>query len=142
MSHDPLREALRSLPRERASDGFNQRLAGRLHEPPRRRPALARPFALAAALSALLATGWLWREQALDRERRERLGELRREQQALAAELEAIREQAAGVAPVVYLGGDDATDVVVDLARLAQRRAHEVVPARFERGGLEARPNY
>ncbi len=138
MNHDPLRDALRALPRERAGDGFGERLLARLDEPVPRRPALARPFALAAALCAALAAGWLWREQALDRQRRLRLSELKREQRALAAELAAIR-QAADVAPVLYLGGDDRTDVVVDLARLAERRSGAAVaPARYERGASAA----
>jgi hypothetical protein len=138
MSHDPLHDALRALPRERASDGFGERLRARLDEPASRRLGVARPFALAAGLCAALAAGWLWREQALDRQRQSRLSELKREQRALAAELAAIR-QAADVSPVLYLGGDDRTDVVVDLARLAESRTGAAVaPARYQRGASAA----
>jgi hypothetical protein len=135
MSHDPLREALRGLPRERAGEAFTERVLARLDEPVRRRPGLAHPFALAAVVAAALAGGWLWREQALDRQRLERISELKRQQRMLAAELESIRRDAAATAvPVVYLGGDDSTDVVVDIARLAERRAGTgVVPASLER---------
>lgn len=120
MNDDDLNRALRELPREAASSGFTRRVLARLDEAPR--PIWRRPLVLAPMAAALVATLLTWsltghRKQ----ERRARLAELRQEQQQLAAELAALKDQADS-REVLYLGGDEGIDIVMDLARLAERR--------------------
>jgi hypothetical protein len=77
------------------------------------------------------------------------LRELRAERDRLADELDELKRQlgtaapAAGSAarpeptagdPVLYLGGDDRIDLVLDLGRLASERGGEVVPTSARRG--------
>lgn len=120
MNDDALNRALRELRREAASPGFTQRVLSRLDQAPR--PLWRRPLVLAPAAAALVATLLTWSLSSHRQEqRRERLAELRREQQQLAAELAALKDQA-GTRQVVYLGGNEGIDIVMDLARLAQRR--------------------
>lgn len=129
---DALREALRSLPRHRAGEGFTERVLDRLGEPARARPGWSAPLRLAAAalvvaagLLGVLAAGRMLsgtgpspapteaRRQTLEAERARleaELAELRR----LTTEL---REDSA---PVLYLGGDEDVDLVLDLGRLAR----------------------
>jgi hypothetical protein len=58
-----------------------------------------------------------------------RLEALLREQERLAAEIAALRRLTTEPAPLVYLGGDEQTDVLLDLERLARRRQSEIRPA-------------
>jgi len=61
-----------------------------------------------------------------------RLEELRQEQERLAVELATLKRLAAEPAPVVYLGGDEQTDVILDLGSLARRRAEaRIRPASY-----------
>lgn len=55
--------------------------------------------------------------------RHARLAQLRRQQEQLAAELAALKRLAAEPVPVIYLGGDEETDVVLDVGELARHRA-------------------
>lgn len=129
---DPLGEALRSLPRHRAGDRFTEGVLDRLGEPvPARR--LPAPLHLAAAallvavgLLGALAAGRLLpgadpSPAALVEARRETL---EAERARLAAELAELRrlttELAEESTPVLYLGGDEEVDLVLDLGRLAQ----------------------
>lgn len=143
---EQLTRALRALPRKRARDGFTETLLARLPEaPPRRFPHPGR-LALAAALGLALALAPL----ALRRQdagptpaaagppvRQAQLEEIRRQQAELARELAELKELAAADLPLVYLGGDEETDLVLDLDRLARRRppAGQVRPASLETGG-------
>ena len=134
-THDTLREALRSLPRARAADGFTERvLAGAeaaegTPEAPRPRPAATRWAAAAAlagfALAGALAVPTFRAERTAGRERQARIQAFEAERRQLAAELEEIRRLAAttqGASPVLYLGGDEDVDLVLDLGRLAESR--------------------
>jgi len=134
MSEDRIATTLRSLPRERAGDDFTARVLARLDEPFRRRAPLAPRLAWAAAVLAA-AVGL---SQALDDrrsgkspERTARIEALLREQERLAAEVETLKLLSAGPTPVVYLGGDEGTDLLLDLDRLARRRQAEIRPASF-----------
>ncbi|HSL81251.1 MAG TPA: hypothetical protein VLF66_00660 [Thermoanaerobaculia bacterium] len=131
---DPLGEALRALPRHRPGDGFTGRILDRLGETAPAGTVRSIPTGLRLAAAALLlgvgllgvlAAGGVLpgagpapapgeaRRAALDAERARleaELAELRR----LTTEL---REESA---PVLYLGGDEEVDLVLDLGRLAR----------------------
>ena len=129
---DPSRrldEVLAALPRERASDDFTEGVLARVAEA--RRPARRAPI-LALAASLLLAVGLFgahsWQERREARAAAERVAAMEVEALLIQAELDALREQARQAYPVVYLGGDDDVDVVLDLARLSGGRpASELV---------------
>lgn len=136
MNDDPVLQALRELPPERAGEGFARRVMARLEAEPRTPfPAPARWAALATAAALALALPLAIDHQraAAARDRRVRLLDLARQQQSLAGELEALRQAVtAEKAPVIYLGGDDDTDLVLDLARLARLREQaRPVPASY-----------
>lgn len=113
-------ELLRELPRETARPGFTQRVLARLdrpeeaHRPHGRtwRPRLA--LAAAALIAVVISAGVVRYERARDEARaaeaRQVLQEIRAEHQELQRELRALSEP-----PVVYLGGDEGVDLVVDL---------------------------
>jgi hypothetical protein len=128
--------ALRELPRIPASPGFTTRLLARLDgdgdgdgdEKTARRPLWPR-LALPGAVLAALFAGLVWTQQTrTDRvrsqaaEARALLEEIRQEHGRLEDDLQALAEQPS----VVYLGGDDELDLVVDLDRVprAERAAN------------------
>jgi hypothetical protein len=122
---------LRELPRERAGADFTARVLARLDEPPPRRrlPLAAIGVAAAAALGLALVAGPLRTggERAESRreaaaEARRLLEELQREHRALASELDAL----AAEPPVIYLGGDEEVDLVLDLSRVPAAAPPEV----------------
>jgi hypothetical protein len=120
-----LRAALRELPAASPGPEFVARVlgriegaAGRQQRPrPRRRPLPA--WVSAAAAVAVLVAG-LWGiaagRQAWEQQRHR--AALRAESAELARELAALREEAARPAPVLYLGGSEQVDVVLDLSAL------------------------
>jgi hypothetical protein len=124
-----LETPLRELPRARAGADFTARVLARLDEPPRRRPPHPIPLgrlamaglAATAALVVALAAGPLRPGAGEGAQRRLRaaearrlLEELRREHRALASELDALAEEE----PVLYVGGDEEVDLVLDLSRV------------------------
>lgn len=114
---------LRELPRERAREGFTARVMARLDAPaPRlwRQPRLV--FATAALAAVVASAGILQvhagRQEALRAaEARKVLRELRSEHDSLKQELRSLSRP-----PVVYLGGDEEVDLVVDLSRVRSAR--------------------
>jgi hypothetical protein len=114
-----LRE-LKTMQSVRASEDFTARVvaaAGRR----RRRRHRQRQLALGAAAIVLLAVLFapLARERSTIDSSDTLAGEaetLRREYREIRAELEALEARAERAAPVIYLGGDDDLDLVVDLA--------------------------
>ena len=114
---------LRELPRETARPGFTQRVLRRLDEPAQaaalpagRLPRLA--MATMAVVAALVVSaGAVWyeqsREAAKNAEARRLLQEIRAEHGRLERELRSLSEP-----PVVYLGGDEQMDLVVDLDKV------------------------
>ena len=110
---------LRDLPRERARAGFTARVMARLDDPapkPWRQPRLV--FATAALAAVVASAGILQvhsgRQEALrNAEARRMLQELRSEHDSLKQELQSLSEP-----PVVYVGGDEEVDLVVDLSRI------------------------
>jgi len=123
MSDERLDRLLAELPRETAGPHFTARTLARLDLPPRReRPAraglapwVAVPAAASLALAALLVGG---RERADRAEAQRLLTQIRAEHGRLATELANLREERE--APVVYLGGDEKIDLVVDLGRVRE----------------------
>lgn len=119
--HD-LGELLRELPRERARTGFTARVTARLDDPapkPWRHPFRYRLVFATAALAAVVASAGILqvhsgRQEALrNAEARRMLQELRSEHESLKQELRSLSEP-----PVVYVGGDEEVDLVVDLSRI------------------------
>lgn len=114
--------ALRSLPTALPSPAFTARVLSRLDRPrrPRRRPL---PAWVAAALTVAVLVGGLWGaaagRDAWQRQRRR--AALRAESAALARELAALHQEATKPAPVLYLGGNEQVDVVLDLSKLPLR---------------------
>jgi hypothetical protein len=123
---DGLRAALRGVPAATPGPAFTARVLARLDRPPRARRALSLrgrsqvpAWVTAAATMAVLAGG-LWGvtagRQAWQQERRR--AALRAESAALARELAALHEEVAKPVPVLYLGGNEQVDVVLDLSSL------------------------
>ncbi|MFY9825422.1 MAG: hypothetical protein WAM82_28865 [Thermoanaerobaculia bacterium] len=123
MEDQRLGDLLRELPAEQARPGFTARVLERLDGEPRRAPrrsfrlAPARPAILAAVLVALaVSAGALmdWRTRHREAvQARQTLQELRAEHGRLQQELREI-----STPPVVFLGGDEKVDYVLDLGKV------------------------
>ena len=123
MNDSELLELLKSLPTEPASLGFTTRVLSRLGDKLPVRRAFPLRAAVAGALAvALLAGGLAWKREATRREHRTaRLQSLQLERERLANEVASLRQLAGQKPTVVYLGGDEETDWVLDLDRLARQ---------------------
>ena len=144
-----LDQLLRALPREQASDGFRDRVlrAARQAERPRaaRAPWFSRPrYALALTAGVLslalgLSMSLYLDERGRQAELRREIAELRKEHRRLDAEVEQLRGETiqagggAGARRVIYLGGDDTVDYVLDLERLARQGSlgGRLIPAAY-----------
>lgn len=137
-SDERLRELLQTMPRERAGRDFTATVMRRLAESraaspsasgnvvafPAERRRLPGWSGWLVAAAALLLVGLGLREWQHQRDLQEslrRIAELRGQYQELASELKALREEAAA-RPVVYLGGNENVDLVLDLGHLAEAR--------------------
>ncbi len=137
---DPLSSALRSLPRHRASAGFTSDVLRRLddrHRPrarsrgpagrgPAGRDSVRWPLLAAAAALALLVVGFGAREWWHLHQRQQataHLATLEQERRLLAAELAELQAQVTGAQPVVYLGGSNDLDLVLDLEQVRRTGA-------------------
>ncbi|RMG44725.1 MAG: hypothetical protein D6718_09495 [Acidobacteria bacterium] len=137
-SGDWLARELAELPVPAAGEGFTDSVMRRLREQPRRRTG-RRALAVALAAAAIApAALWLAGRAAGERPpaRAERLAE---EERRLRRELEELRRALEAEAPVVYLGGDERLDLVVDLGRLAGRARAAVRPASARARRVEER---
>ena len=128
MEDHRLGDLLRELPREQARPGFTARVLHRLDTPARRRsiPRLA----LATALTVVLAVtaGLLIdaRRDALANARAERaLAEIRAEHARLEREVQELSDPPS----VVYLGGNEDVDLVLDLGKV--RGSEGATPAAY-----------
>ena len=128
MEDDRLGSLLRELPREQAHPGFTARVLERLDAAPRNTPRWSFRLALAAAVATLAAVaisaGVLTREPRDAGRDRQALQELRAEHGRLEQELREI-----SAPPVVYLGGDENVDLVLDLGKIQDPRV--VTPAAY-----------
>ena len=147
MTHRPtdreLDRMLADLPRETASPGFSRRVLDDLDAAGRRRAGRPWLLAAAAAAAAALVVGiWLVPQGdpppvpaetlALQEEHRRLVEEL--------AELKASLRQGRAAAPVLYLGGNENVDLVLDLGPVwAGETAADVRPAVYQ-GGERPRP--
>lgn len=127
-------DLLRELPREQARNGFTARVLHRLDAEGAGWPALLwRPVAVfaAAALAAVAIPAGILIDRTADRkttqaaEARQILEEIRAEHSRLEQELEGLSEP-----PVLYLGGDENVDFVLDLRRVPEAQG-EVRPAGY-----------
>jgi hypothetical protein len=138
MEDQRMTDLLRALPGERASEDFNERLLARLDTPLPARSGGARWIGLAGATGVALLllvplSGKLLPSRRVEPgEARLLLNQIQTEHRQLERELQALRrlqsEQPEPVQPVLYLGGDDNVDYVVDL--------EQVRPARSDRYNL------
>jgi outer membrane murein-binding lipoprotein Lpp len=125
-------EWLRELPREQARPGFTARVLERLDAAPRATASrFSFRFALATAAVVLAAiaisagvAGVLTRESQKANQARQALQEIRAEHGRLEQELREMTEP-----PVVYLGGDEHVDLVLDLGEV--RSAQTVAPVAY-----------
>ena len=111
-----LNQILRELPRERAREGFTHRVLARLDREDRAtvwmRPRLV--FATAVLVAVMASAGVLqYRADQRQAEARRVLRELRSEHESLKQEFESL-----SAPPVVYVGGNEQVDLVVDLSRV------------------------
>ena len=121
-----LGELLRGLPRERAREGFTARIVAHLPLSERRpepRPFPRHRFAVAAAaLVVALGSAGVLRQQGLEREalRQARQAEVRRTLREIRSEHERLTRQLHEMSGtgVVYVGGNEDVDLVVDLSRV------------------------
>jgi len=117
---DELDRLLAALPRERAKRGFTDAVLSRIDRRPaqgRRWLPLAATGVAAAALLVVVAALHLERERAGRDELALRIAELRRDHARLSEELRQLRARLRREQPVLYLGGDDRVDYVLDLRR-------------------------
>jgi hypothetical protein len=118
MEDHRLGDLLRELPRERARPGFTARLLNRLEAPERRRPfpRLALAGALAAVLT-MITTGVLVdarRDALRAAQAQQALQEIRAEHGRLQREVQELSRP-----PVMYLGGNENVDLVLDLGQVS-----------------------
>jgi hypothetical protein len=128
MEDHRLGDLLRELPREQARPGFTARVLHRLDAPRRRR--LIPRLALATALTVVLivTAGVLIdaRRDALANARAEQaLAEIRAEHARLRREVQDLSEPPS----VVYLGGNEDVDLVLDLGKV--RGSEGATPAAY-----------
>jgi hypothetical protein len=107
MYDERLRELLRGLPRESASAGF----ADAVIAASRRHPAHPVRWVAAAAIMLVAGLGVVAQRNAVYQERQQ----LIREQKAISAELAELKKLTRAEEPVVFVGGDENVDFVLDL---------------------------
>jgi hypothetical protein len=128
MEDHRLGDLLRELPREQARPGFTARVLHRLDAAPERHRSIPR-LALATALTfVLIVTAGILvdaRRDALANARAERaLAEIRAEHARLEREVQDLSQP-----PVVYLGGNEDVDLVLDLGKV--RGSEGATPAAY-----------
>jgi hypothetical protein len=120
MEDHGLGRLLRELPRERAREGFTARVLAGLDARPEpsawRRPRLV---LATAALAAVLVSAGLLQVRA-ERAEAIRKAEARRVLQELRTEHESLKQELRELSgpSVVYVGGNEEVDLVVDLSRV------------------------
>ena len=118
MEDHRLGDLLRELPRESARPGFTTRVLNRLEAPERRRsmPRFALAGVMAAALAVTAGVLVDARRDALEAVRAQRaLAEIRAEHGRLEREVQELSRP-----PVVYLGGNENVDLVLDLGKVGE----------------------
>jgi len=134
MEDHRLGDLLRELPREQARPGFTARVLHHL-DAPERTPRRSFRLALAGAMAVALAVsaGVLMDQQAGPREAietaraRQALQELRAEHGRLQRELRELSQP-----PVVYIGGNEDVDLVLDLGQVRESEGAKPAAYRVE----------
>lgn len=142
-NHDPLDRrldaAFKALPREKARPGFRDEVlrraqaAGSPSEAVNAAGGKVVPFrgrslrqqaplwlSVAAALIALALGAREWQHRHEQQESMRRIAELRAQYDQLADTVRQLRDESAAARPVVYLGGSEQVDLVLDLQHLAE----------------------
>ena len=114
MNETELRGWMRVLPRAKASPAFTSEVMRNIRraDGTRRGPfvwRLAAGFAMAVCVVAILLVA------AVQNERRQRLAEMRAEQQKIEAELQEVKEIASDAEPMFVLENEQGTRVIMDL---------------------------
>ncbi len=144
---DPVRDELRALPRVAASPGFTRRLFVRLDAEASLGAARApRTWRVAWAAGAgalalaVIAFGGLQLQRSHERRAAAaELAALKRQQLELSQELAQLREQSDALQPVVYLGGNDNADFVLDVGRLGRTTERSNIRPAGYRGAVPGR---
>lgn len=128
---DRLTQALRDLPAVPASEGFTRGVLGRLDRAEPEILALPRILRYAVAGAALVGVGFViganYRAgKAAEEVSAARAQALRAETTQLLHELETLHELAQETIPVYYLGGDEKTDLLLDVGAWMQPPPGEV----------------
>ena len=118
MNEEHLRNLLSSLPREEASDDFTDRVLNRLDSV--KRPIyFERRLALAASLLFIVA-GWYglrqWQSSVEKQQTDARIRSIKSEVHQLQNDIRLLRD----LAPVLYLGGTENVDFVLDMRQFAR----------------------
>ncbi len=136
MEDHRLGDLLRDLPREQARTGFTARVLERLDAPERALRPRRQPFRLALAGAAailffaiitVMGTGFLMdrrTESLADAEAQRMLREIRAEHGRLEEEVQNLSQP-----PVVYIGGNEDVDLVLDLGKV--RGSEGATPAAY-----------
>ena len=140
LSDRELDRLLADLPRQAASAGFSRRVLDRLDAPPpRRRARRAWLLAAAAAAASALAVGvWLAPRPAAEPPLAETRA-LQAQHRQLMEELTALKASLrdAPAAPVIYVGGNEQLDLVLDLGPVWRGEAQTGPrPAVYDGGDL------
>ncbi len=130
MSEENLGNLLRSLPREKASEGFTDSVMSRLEEG--RKSLVFQPrFALAASILLIVAV-WIgadrWLAMQQEEQTNDRIHTLKTEIEKIQGDIRLLRD----LAPVLYLGGNEDVDFVLDLGKAAREKGDGVTPISFE----------
>jgi hypothetical protein len=136
MNPEPLDQLFRSLPREKASELFTERVMARVRARTAEAAAPRRRLALAfAALALVITTGLVgaagWRRAQLAEQTD--LAAARAEQQRLEIELQQLKEMTAELQPVFYVGSTPRYDYYIDL-RTLQEGSAVAHPASYQPG--------
>lgn len=127
-----LGQLLRELPQEQARPGFTARVLARLEAPPapRMQKRWQPRLAAAVAITVALTSGLVYHSR-MEAERAARVARARQVLHELRAEHGRIKRELEDLpgSPVLYLGGDEETDLVVNMEQL--RSADDVRPATY-----------
>ena len=132
MSDERIDRELRALPREKASADFTRRVLDNLPRTEKRRvPAWGYRLAAAATVIILLVIPMSLKRWSLsvDTGNEAVLAEIeavRSEKARIEQELRELREQAAEESPVVYLGGNEDVNLVLDVGALLNRSTEAI----------------
>lgn len=127
MSDERIRKELKALPREKASSEFTRRVLENLPRTEKRRiPAWGYRLAAAATVIILLVVPMSLRRwsMSIDTGNEAVLAEIeavRSEKALIEKELRELRERAEDESPVVYLGGNENVNLVLDVGALLNR---------------------